>query len=63
MDVPSWSLGPVGKKKLRAERLQEKYLREKILPISHVAIAHRTVAVLVLPKFVVGRKFRIKVVK
>lgn len=60
MDVPSWSLGPAGRKKLRAERLQEKYLREKIIQKNHVAIKHRSVAVIVLPLFCQGMSFKIK---
>lgn len=60
---PLWMLGPVGKKRLRVARLQEKYLEEKIIPTEHVAIQHKSVSVIVLPKFCIGRKFKIKLVK
>jgi hypothetical protein len=62
-ETPVWMLGPVGRKRVRIEKLQDKYLREKVLSQVHVAIQHRAVCVLVLPKFVAGMRFKIKRVK
>jgi len=56
-------LGPIGKRRARIERSQEKYLREKIMPVIHTAIKHKSVAVIVLPLFCQGKKFKLKMVK